>query len=338
VIAGLRSSFLAATAVALAWLGAPGTARADPSAELASSSAQRCLLPANDDRVKPIYPPNLYDARISGSVTAEFVFTRPDESPDVTLDSPDRAEFKEAIRVYARQLRVPCMAAKSEPVKLVQTFDFVPNDGRKVVWTTPADTTAPARKELSRCVTRPPADTIQYPEAMQREQRDAIVIARLRFFDPRLPPTFEMLSDGGHRSFGSAVTNYIDGLRMPCLAGDAIEQNWYFGFTIDDGGGEMKRRVLKDLPLSNFLAVVKPIKPDSVFFDTTAMKCPFDVRLTFAQPFEPNKLEELDEEVPARHAFLDWLGQREINLDVKHAGQFLGQQMTIHIPCGKIDL
>jgi hypothetical protein len=332
---GLRATLRLAALVA-AW-GAVG-AHADPVTELASSPAQRCLFPAVDDRVKPPYPAELYEAKIGASVAAEFEFRGPDQEPRVSVADGTRREFERAVRDYARQLRVPCMGAKDGPVKLRQTFDFVPNDGRKVAWTTPIDEANPGRDALLKCIVRPSPEEVVYPQSMLRAQREASVIARARYFAQDQPPSWEVLYDGGDRAFGNAVGHYLDLLRMPCVGSEAINENITFNFRLDSGGGNFKRRVLKDLPLSTFLGVVKPIKAGSVFFDTNTMKCPFDVRLVFKQPFEPNKIQELEEDVPARHAFLDWLGQREINLDRKHAGEFLEQQMTIHIPCATIDL
>jgi len=333
----LRSSLVSTAAAAVASFFLAGPAQADPTTELASSPAQRCLFPASDDRVKPPYPEKLYDAKIAASITAEFEFRGPDREPRVEFGSQPRGEFESAIRQYARQLRVPCMGDKDLPVKLRQTFDFVPNDGRKVAWTTPIDDANPGRDALLKCVVRPSPEEVSYPEAMLRVGREGSVIARVHYFAPDQAPTWEVLFNGGDRAFGGAVGHYLDLLRMPCVGNEAVDENITFNFAIE-GGGYSKRRVLKDLALASFLGVVKPIKAGSVFFDTNTMKCPFDVRMTFRQPFEPNKIQELEEDVPARHAFLDWLGQREINLDKSHAGQFLNQEMTIHIPCARIDL
>jgi hypothetical protein len=317
--------------------GLPAVAHAEPAAELASSPAQRCLSPVVDGRVKPVYPPKLYDLKLGATVEAEFEFAGPDRRPEVHIDGEPRDEFGEAIEEYARQLRVPCMNAGEGPVRLRQTFVFVPNDGRKVMWSTPADVANPGREEMTKCVVKPSPAGIRYPGRMARELRDGTVIARVRFSDPAAAPSFELLSNGGDSSFGEAVASYIEQLRMPCLTNGPVEENYCFEFRME-GGGNSTRRVLKDLPLSTFLAAVKPVNAGSVFFDTNTMACPFDVRLTFQQPFEPNKIEELEEDVPARHPLLDWLGQRQFDLDVKHSAELLNQQMIIHVPCVKIDL
>jgi hypothetical protein len=314
-----------------------GAVRADPAAELASSPAQRCLSPAADDRVKPVYPPKLYDMKIGGTIEAEFTFTGPDTRPRVRIEGEPRQEFADAIEEYARQLRVPCMGADDAFVRLRQSFVFMPNDGRKVAWTTPVDTADAAREEQMKCLVKPSPDLIRYPTAMLRLAREGTVLARVRFTSPAAAPGVDVLYNGGDPSFAEAISDYVAQLRLPCLAGAPLEEDYDFAFRIE-GGGNLKRHVLTDQPLRNFLGAVKPIKPGSVFFDTNTMKCPFDVRLRFRQPVESNRIEELDEDVPARHAFLDWLGEREINLDRKMAGELYGQTMTIHIPCARIDL
>ena len=333
----LRSSLLAASAVLAALFGLAGHARAETTMELASSAAQRCLLPASDDRVKPVYPPKLYDARIGANIDAEFEFTAPDRPPTVHLDGEPREDFQAAIEAYAKQLRLPCMTATQGPVKLRQTFDFVPNDERKVVWTTPLDEANPARTAMLKCIVTPSPRSIEYPAAMVRQRREGIVNVRLRFFDPGKGPTVTILSNGGDPSFGNAMRGFFEDARMPCLSGEPVETDFRYTFRIE-GGGNYKRHVLKDLPLQTFLSLVKAIKPGTAFYDTNTMKCPFDVRLTFRQPFEPNRLQELDEDVPARHAFLDWLGERQFDLDLEHSGELIGQQMTLHVPCVKVDL
>lgn len=322
---------------AVAALGMLATGARAQEAELASSSAQRCLSPAVDDRVKPVYPSKLYDMKVGETVEAEFTFTGPDSRPRVHFDLPPRPEFADAIEEYAKQLRVPCMGAQESFVHLRQSFVFTPNDGRKVAWTTPIDTADAARQEQMKCLVKPSPELIRYPSAMMRVAREGTVLARVRFTDPAAPPAIDVLYDGGDRSFAEAISDYVARLRLPCLAGAPLEEDYSFIFRID-GGGNLKRHVLKDQTLQNFLGVVKPVKAGSAFFDTGTMKCPFDVRLKFRQPVESNKIEELEEDVPARHAFLDWLGEREVNLERKLAGELYGQTMTIHIPCARIDL
>ena len=335
----LRASFVVTTAAVFGLLAFAVTAHADPTSELASSAAQRCLTPSVDERVKPDYPESLYKAKIGASITAELEFRGPDKAPRVSIEGDaNRGEFERAIEDYASQLRVPCMSAVDAPVKLRQTFDFVPNDGRKVAWTAPTDDANAGRASLLKCVVRPDPQLVKYPPDMLRADREASVLVRVSFFAPDKPPASEIVFDGGNHLFGNAVKPYLNQLRMPCIGSEAVDENITFHFRLEGGGGRISHRVLKDLSLPAFLAVVKPIKPGSVFFDTNTMKCPFDVRLTFTQPFEPNKIQELEEDVPARHAFLDWLGQREINLDRTRAGEFFEQQMMIHIPCATIDL
>lgn len=322
---------------AAAVLGVLTTGARAQQAELASSPAQRCLSPAPDDRVKPVYPPKLYEMKLGASIDAQFEFTAPDRRPRVRIEGDPRQDFADAIEDYAKQLRVPCMDATGEPVRLRQTFVFTPNDGRKVAWTTPADSDDARRTEQLKCIVKPEVYDVRYPPSMVRQAREANVLVRVRFSEPAAPPTYEVVWDGGDRQFGEAVVAYVEKLRLPCLSGAPIEENWEFHFRMD-GGGNFKRHVLKDLPLQTFLGAVKPIKPGSVFFDTNTMKCPFDVRLRFRQPVEVNRIEELEEDVAERHAFLDWLGERELNLDRKTAGELYGQSMTIHVPCIKIDL
>jgi len=160
-------------------------------------------------------------------------------------------------------------------------------------------------------------------------------VTRLRFVDDLQPPTLQVLFDGGDKRFVAAIAEYVAALRLPCLHDGPFEMLLFFDFKFE---GEGKKYVLKDLDLSGFLGAVKPIPTGSAYFDTTTMKCPFDVRLTFKQPFAPNRVDELEDDVPARHAFIDWLASLEINVGDKPVTDLIGQPMNIHVPCATIDL
>jgi hypothetical protein len=332
----LRSLLVAAAAAAA--LSAAAGARPAPEATLSPSPAQRCLEPAEATRAKPVYPEDKLRMKEGGTYEAEFVFTAPDRAPKVNLHGNVDSYFARSIEAYAEQLRVPCMGAADRPVTLRQSFDFVPNDGRKVAWTAPSDSANAVREGKLKCVVPPQGDDaeIRYPDKMLREGREAVVVARVRFSAPDRAPEVELLDDGGRREFKYGPMQYMTHLRMPCVdAGSPVETLYYFQFRFEDG---VQHRVLQDVGLATFLGSVKAVPRGSIFFDTTKMKCPFDARLTFKQPFDRNRVEELEEDVPARHAFLDWLAGLELVIPGRKTTDLIDQQMTIHIPCAQVDL
>ncbi len=316
-------------------MGAAGAANAAGDLGAPPSPAERCLSPAAADRVKPEYPAAMLEAKRGSRVRATFTFAGPDRAPSVELSDTLR-DFREAILEYARQLRVPCMGAGDAPVLLRQDFDFVPNDGRKVALTLPLD--ASAGRSKSACgvhLTGEGIPAIRYPEQPLRARLEGNVVARLHFFDPAKAPDMTVLDDGGSGQFVRAITPSVEALRMTCLGKDPIDLQVFYTFVID---GSANRVALRDLTLVQFIHATKPVAPGSVYFDTQLMKCPFDVRLTFRQPWNRNRIDELEEDVESRHAFLAWLSTLEFDLPPRDANHVLGQSMLIHVPCAVLNL
>jgi hypothetical protein len=332
----LRSSFLAATAAVALWLGLVECAVAAPPAQMtpAQTAAERCLFPALGERAKPEYPEEALRNKQGGRVDAEFTFSSPDVAPDVRFTSESPEGMLASVKAYARQLRVPCLGKGDAPVALKQTFDFVPNDGRKVAWTAPVEPANLRRKAEFECMTADSTLRPEYPASSLRDNHEGVVVARVRFTAPDKPPVVEFLDNGGDGHFVRAVSPFMDSMRSPCLQGAPLDTMFRYRFIIDGS----PRPVLNDLDLRHFIATVKAVPPGSAYFDTQLMKCPFDVRITLLQPWEPNLVQELEEDVPARHAFLDWMSQREFDLPPRKTNGLLGQEMVVHIPCAIIDL
>lgn len=304
---------------------------------LAPSDVQACLAPAEAQRERPVYPAEELRLKDGHTVHAEFVFDGPDSRPSVEiLDGNHVEHYEAAVREYARQLRVPCMRPGAAPVRLRQDFVFEPNDGRKVVWSAATDVADEHRRDLLKCGTWPKGRDgyIRYPATAMRDHRQGIVVVKLRFVDPAAPPELSVLDDAGSGAFIKALRPYVEQMRVPCLQHEPVEFHMFFKFQLADLGE--KKLVLKDLDLQTYLGVVSSVPP--AYFDTNTMDCPFDVRLKFRQPFEPNGIAELEQDVPARHAFLDWLAALKLDVEPAKAKQLFGQVSTIHVPCVKLDI
>jgi len=336
-----RYSLKWATMVCLVMLAAAlafgfGTAHAGASPELTlvPPAVERCLSPAVADRAQPVYPEERLRRKEAARVDVELSFDGPEAAPDVRFVGDIDRDYREAIEAYARQLRVPCMAKGGKAVTLEQHFDFVPNDGRKVAWTAPVEGPDARRAAALKCMVDDPKARPEYPAESVRANREGVVVARLRFTAADRAPEVEILDNGNDGRFANAVRPYAATWRMPCLQGEPVEVMFHYTFRIDGNG----RRVLNDLDLRSFIAGVKKVPAGSAYFDTQTMGCPFDVRLTFLQPWEANRVEELEQDVPARHAFLDWMSQRQFDMPARATNAFLGQQMVVHIPCAIVDL
>ena len=332
----LRSASLAATAAVSLAVASAGVFAA-PEASLAPSAAIACLTPAEADRGRPEYPEKMLRLKESSTLEVELVFKSPDGEPRVNfLNGTHVREFEAPVEAWASKLRMPCMAAGGEPVRLRQDFVFEPNDGRKVVYTAMSDPADALRRKQLECAVWPRGEAaeLNYPDRALRERRQGILVVKARFVDPARPPQLEVIDNGGSTAFIGAAHPYLDQIRMPCMGSEPIELHMFFDFRIPDASEP--RHVLNDMSLSAYLHLGEP--SSGVYFDTTTMKCPFDVRLKFRQPFEPNGISELESAVPARHAFLDWLAGVKFMVDPGLAKGLFGQESTLHIPCARIDL
>jgi hypothetical protein len=312
-------------------------ALAQPEVRLAPTEAQSCLFPAEADRVRPVYPEGELRMKTSYTAHAELVFDGPDARPSVEFTNGNSMPaFEDAVRDYARQLRVPCMKPGAPPVRLRQDFAFEPNDGRKVAWTAVGDEADVHRRELLKCSVSPKGEgsRIRYPSSALSRGLQGIVVTRLRFDAADAPPALEVVDDASSGAFVQAIRPFVEQMRVPCLQHESVEVYAFFDFRIDNVAST--RLVLKDFDLKTYLGVVKPA--GGVYFDTQTMHCPFDVRLTFRQPFEPNTIAELEADDPSRHAFLDWLASLQLNIDARRAKDLHGQSSTLHVPCVKLDL
>ncbi len=297
------------------------------------------MTPGIGERATPAHPDWELERKQGANVNVEFVFESPDRAPKVHYLAPEpQGGFRDSVDKYAATLRLPCLAQGAGPTTLRQGFDFVPNDGRKVVWTALTDVDDAKRHETLQCLSHPSGDgaRIRYPQDMELRAKQGMVLARARFVDAAKSPVSEILYDGDGKSFGRAVEGYLTAMRLPCMHDLPVEALIQFNFTLE--GEKSDTYVLNDLGLVQFLGAAKPVSPGSVFFDTASMKCPFDVRFTLRQPFERNQVDLLDEDVPSRRALADWLATREFDLPLRSAAHLHGQSMTIHIPCAKIDL
>ena len=302
----------------------------------APSPALECMTPAPDQRGRPEYPEAVYRLREGGVVKVELVFAEPHLAPTVTIESATGADaLIESVRRHVERFRVPCLASGQAPVRLRQHYVFIPNDGRKVTWSTPVDEADRAREERIRCITRPDGnERPSYPDKSRAREEEGNVYVRLRFVAPDRAPQVTMLDKGSHSVLAREVDAFAQGYRMPCLRGEPIEANWLFRFVLDPG----QRTVLRDATLLQFLRAVRNPGREPVYFDFMTMACPFDVRLTYFRPFAPNRVGEVGSHDPARRPFLDWISTLELDLTGRDHNAVIGGTMSVSIPCGKLDL
>ncbi len=302
---------------------------------LERSAAERCLTPPPAERGRPEYPPDELERRDGGRVRIELVFTAPDRAPRMRLlEDVVNGNFVAAVRRHIGVLRVPCMLPGTEPVRLVQTYSFVPNDGRTVMASMARSADRSERDAHFKCLTRiVPGDHPEYPMLALRREAQGKFFARMTFASPTSPPSVSFAAGPEDRSLRQSIEDYALGFRMPCMAGEPVSLLTLYSFILV--GGERTR--LKDQPLVSYLRNARDLQLP-VFFDFNTMGCPFDLRLRYWAPHQHNDVREIETSLPERSAFIDWLATIALKFDEKTNTEVLGESMTLSVPCGKLDL
>jgi hypothetical protein len=321
--------------LALAWAGAARDAAAQ-SVAAAPSPAQQCLTRAPGRDAELLYPSDLLARKDSARFKVSLTFRGPDSAPFFRLLDDGRLiddGFVRAVRDYVAGYRVPCMAEGDPPVVMQQEYVFAPNDGRKVMASAPVDERARQREELMKCVRHQVGEAPRYPEGARVLGIQGRVFAELAFDGPDSPPTVSVHASSDSRLQATAL-RHAQGVRMPCHPGDGRHAaDFVYMFSLVAG----KRTLLKDANVASIVHAAASF-PRPVYFDWNSMGCPFDLQLTYYQPHRPNRVRQIESDRPERKAFMDWLGALRLKLDDKTNTAVLGDTMTVHVPCGQLDL
>jgi hypothetical protein len=312
-------------------------AQADPGLSWVPADSPLACLERVDGNKKPTYPADAAALRRGATVRVNLSFVKADAPPKVEVSFNSSGEdFVDAVTAFAKGYRLPCMTADAKPVAGVQEFQFVPDDGRKVV--TGAVRDHPKMAEGLRCVTG--AEHVpMYPSTLglaSPRPLEGTVVVMLKFVDGTSPPQPKVLFDGGSHRLAATVLASVERYRMPCLvAGDpplTVMRSFMFSLS------GSTRYALKDVQLRQFVGAIDKLEQHSVRFDFSTMSCPFDVRLQLLQPHAPNYVGELDRADPNRREFVEWLRTVSLKLPRDAARQVIGQQITVSVPCGVLDL
>jgi hypothetical protein len=300
----------------------------------AKSDVAQCLSLTGEGPPTPVYPPELLQRKDGGTVPVELVFKAPDDAPTARiLDETAFTPLKDAVLRHVRRYRVPCLKATGAPATLRQDYVFRPNDGRKVVWSTD-DEGDEQRAAQAKCLKHlKPGSKPDYPAWARRQELQENYFVRLRFTSADQPPEMTMLAQPRRANLYRAILDFVDGYRLPCFDGTPLELTQLFQYRLEGGS----RLVLNDVSLAELLRFAKDV-PSAVYFDLGTMACPFDVRLKYFRPHGDNTVSELEQSVPARRPLLQWLSQVTLNLPPDQNLAVLGEEITVAIPCGAINL
>jgi len=304
--------------------------------QLAPSEALACLTPPLAERGVPVYPPDELERRDEGTVRVELVFSAPDAPPQVTVADDLSASFssmRAAVRAHVAKLRVPCMVP-GRPVTLRQTYRFIAGDKRKVVGEPITDPAQLVRAQLLACVTHvQDVARAPYPRSALSAGLEGKVFVRLRFDKPDVRPEVERLSPRVQDALTRSVDMHVRDLRMPCLQQEPITVTQIYAFRLEGGA----RARFNPMSLVELLQAAEHV-PRPIFLDLNTMGCPFELRLRYLQPHMQNGLYQFEPANPARAPLLEWLSQIRLDLPRGSDNLLIGEETSVSIPCGTVDL
>ena len=323
-------------AAGLAWLQAAGA----QTVMLEPTAAQRCLVPAADERGVPEYPFDAWKRERSGRVVVNLTFTTPETRPVVKVqlaegegDSADA--FVEAVRVHVSRWRVPCMQAAGNPVQLQLEFVFNPTS-KQVFGSAPADLDDERRERLLKCVRHARGnETPDYPLDALRRSLQGSVLARLHFNAADKAPQVQLLARNNALLLRDSVESHLAGLRMPCHDNQGgVDATFTYVFRING----VRAIGFRPLGLTGLMSHIKGIREQRVAFDTTTMGCPFDVKFQYRQPYMNNWVSAGQAHKAERQPLLSWLAQAHLDLPSRSLDAVFGDETVVSVPCAKIDI
>lgn len=307
--------------------------------EVEATAALRCLTVVPGGKELPEYPYTAFRFEREGKVAVRLTFEHPDRPPsvawlDVKGHHEEISEFRAAVSEHVRDLRVPCLREGEGPSRLDREYVFVP-DRRDVYFARGDDPDFARRRELLKCAvhivgtSRP-----EYPMRARQEGIQGRVLVRLRFDSPDRPPQVETFARPYARLLAQASAAWYEGMRLPCHDGQPLIAIYTHVFVFEDSRGYG----FKPMVLQQLMAMTKGIRHRRLAMDTTAMNCPFDVRIELRQPHMPNRVVQVGDFERSRQPLIDWLRGVELDVSPKHLDAAFANEMLVTVPCLKIDL
>ena len=296
--------------------------------ELERSAVAACLTLTPGEAEGPQYPFDAYKSGQPGQVVVDLLFTTPDRRPAVeVVSSSGDGEFIDAVRQHVRHLRVPCLPS-GQTARLRQEYVFKA-DGRPVYWGEATDTEDPARKAMLACLKHTSGERApRYPSEALRRGLQGRVLVLMRFTNDDQAPQVQVLSRPGAQVLADEVTAWVRGYRLPCHSGQPIQSSAVFLFKLEGNSYGFKALTLQD-----FAGVVKHLKTEGLQMDTRNMGCPFDVKLNYRQPVQPNQVGVLGAPDIRRQPLVDWLRRAELEVPARSADSVFADTADIHVPC-----
>lgn len=307
--------------------------------EVEPTAALRCLTVVPGGKELPEYPFTAFKFKREGKVAVRLTFDRPDRPPAVAWlavqgHDEEVAEFRNAVREHVRDLRVPCLREGEGPSRLDREYAFMP-DRRDVYFARSDDPDFVRRRELLKCAvhiagtSRP-----EYPMRARQEGIEGRVLVRLRFDSPDRAPQIETFARPYAKLLAQASAVWYEGMRLPCHDGQPLTAIYTHIFAFDDSRGYG----FKPMVLQQLMAMTRGIRQQRLAVDTTAMNCPFDVRIELRQPHMPNRVLQVGDFEKSRQPLIDWLRGVDLDTSPKNLDAAFANEMLVTVPCLTIDL
>ncbi len=301
---------------------------------LAPSPTIACMT-LTDKNARVEYPEFAFARKDGGVVPVELIFYAPNEAPKVRVtDDTAYYEMIRAVERYVVHFRMPCMKIGDPPVTIRQSYVFQPNDGRKVMASETLDAADEARHSHLSCMTHiNPGSKPDYPKISRRNEEQGKFFVEMLFTSPDKPPELKWLAASKSLPLRASIEKFVEGYRLPCLKSESLIAKQLFSFEIAYG----ERHILKDSTLKTLVRSAREV-PQPAYFDFNTMGCPFDLRIKYFRPYSTNTVSELDSSNPARAPLLNWLSMVTLKLRGDDNIANLGNEFTLTIPCGQLDL
>ena len=310
--------------------------QAQPVVRLEPTPASGCLTATDAKQSAPEYPFVEYKDGKPGRVLVELRFAGPALRPEViVVDSSGGDAFVDAVKNHARSLRVPCMAQNTEPVALRREYVFQPL-GDKVDAGPVQDAGAARQQALLACIQNRSSGVPAYPWRALRQELQGRVIALLTFTSPDQPPDVQLLHRPSAADLTETVKPWVAGYRLPCFVpgqDQPLRTTTHFVFRIEGGAYGFK-----PLTLQQFVGITTNLGLRPLIIDTTAMGCPFELRLEYRQPGLRNAVYNIGPYVAAREPLLEWLRGAALDLKPNALDSIYGDTADIAVPCARLNI
>lgn len=270
------------------------------------------------------------EARHTGLLRLKLRFVAADQPPQIEVllnrVDPDMALLAKR---YVEGYRLPCLHAKDHPIEAVQEFSFHR-------WGTepPVQWLAKETSLAGRIQTPSSADL---GDSRYFEPGKALV--EFQFVEGRDEPDVRFIFSGFNTAFQRDIERHVRRYRLDASVARPLKGRQAFAMKGSDTGATKFRLTKDDFTLVEFLRMVGNVREQPVDLDLDSMSCPFAVRLNLRQPFESNRVFQLETHNPNRAYLVNWLSQLQLRFSSEAQKKDLyGSDLRIQIPCGRLNL